>query len=288
VGLCSPEGRVLQSTDRFPEDLSCEAAVQLSAQAEPRLSLRGGAVHVGVQPIMGQPPPPPAQELVLIDEPAAARRAAREAAAMAAEVAARRADPALTADGAIDTQPRVLKARLVLLHDLSFIDRRSQDSRNYLIGLIVALGLVIAIITVVVAQLSWRGWVKGVRAVVRGEGLLSPLLMGPPELEPFAAELRARLRDLEDECRRSQGPDTEWNAERLRTLLRSCCDVTQKSCARASLSSARKRSMSVTVCAVKPTKSCSAIQASIAASSRVASITSPGVTTCAGTRTPTW
>jgi hypothetical protein len=30
----------------------------------------------------------------------------------------------------------------VLLHDLSFIERRSQDTRNYLIGLIAALGLV--------------------------------------------------------------------------------------------------------------------------------------------------
>jgi trehalose-6-phosphate synthase len=111
-------------------------------------------------------------------------------------------------------------ARLVLLHDLSFIERRSQDTRNYLIGLIAALGLVIALITVVVAQVSWRGWVKGVRAIMRGEGLLSPLLPGPPELAPFAADLRARLRDLEDEYRRAQGPDAEWTAERLRTLLR--------------------------------------------------------------------
>jgi trehalose-6-phosphate synthase len=221
VGLCSPSGRLLQSTDRFPEDLSCAGALQLSAQAEPRLSLRGGAVHVGVQPIMGPPPPPPpAQEPVAIEEPAAARRAWREAAAMEAEAAASMADAASTSDGATDTQARVLKAQLVLLHDLSFIERRSQDSRNYLIGLIAVLGLVIAIITVVVAQLSWRGWVKGARAVMRGEGLLSPLLMSPPELAPFAVELRARLRDLEDEYRRSQGPDTEWHAKRLRTLLR--------------------------------------------------------------------
>jgi hypothetical protein len=57
--------------------------------------------------------------------------------------------------------PPVLLGRLVLLHDLSFIDRRSQDTRRYLIGLIAALGFVIAVITVVVAQLSWRGWVNG-------------------------------------------------------------------------------------------------------------------------------
>ena len=33
------------------------------------------------------------------------------------------------------------------------------------------------------------------------------------------AEVRARLRDLEDEFRRSQGLITEWDPERLRLLL---------------------------------------------------------------------
>jgi alpha,alpha-trehalose-phosphate synthase [UDP-forming] len=116
-------------------------------------------------------------------------------------------------------------ADLVLLHDLSFVDRRSLDTRRYLIILISCLGLVMALITMVVAQLSWRGWVSGVRAIMRGEGLLSPMLAPsgagapPPELEPFAADLRARLRDLEDEYRRAQGPEAEWNPERLRQLL---------------------------------------------------------------------
>ncbi|MCW5626107.1 MAG: trehalose-6-phosphate synthase, partial [Burkholderiales bacterium] len=109
---------------------------------------------------------------------------------------------------------------LVLLHDTSFIERRSQDTRQYLIILISALGVTIAMITVVVAQLSWRGWVSGARALLRGEGLLLPLIPASPELAPFAADLRARLRDLEDEYRRAQGPDTEWNPERLRSLLR--------------------------------------------------------------------
>ena len=117
-------------------------------------------------------------------------------------------------------------ADLILLHDLSFVDRRSQDTRRYLIILIAGLGLTMALITMIVAQLSWRGWVSGVRAIMRGEGLLSPMLSPtqpsstPPELAPFAADLRARLRDLEDEYRRSQGPDAEWNPDRLRALLK--------------------------------------------------------------------
>ena len=110
-------------------------------------------------------------------------------------------------------------ATLVVLHDLSFIDLRSQDTRRYLIIFMAVLGLAIALITVIVAQLSWRGWVSGVRGILRGEGLVRPLLSAP-EISPVAAELRERLRDLEDEHRRSLGPQTAWDPERLRTLLR--------------------------------------------------------------------
>ena len=114
-------------------------------------------------------------------------------------------------------------ARLVLLHDFSFIEKRSQDTRRYLVLLIAGLGAVIALITVVVAQLSWRGWVSGARALLRGEGLIRPMASsGIPagELAPLAMDLRARLRDLEDAYRRSLGPEAPWNAERLRSLLR--------------------------------------------------------------------
>jgi trehalose 6-phosphate synthase len=111
-------------------------------------------------------------------------------------------------------------ADLVLLHDHSFIERRSQDTRRYLVILIAALGATIAVITVVVAQLSWRGWVSGTRALLRGEGLLRPLVQANPELEPIAVDLRSRLRDLEDEIRRANSANAPWDPERLRSLLR--------------------------------------------------------------------
>jgi len=221
LGVCSPQGELLQYTDRYPTRLTCATALTVAQQAEPRMSLAGGPVHVGVQPLMGPrvvaPPPPASAPMVnpapeVIPEQAVAGLRAQPAAAAA---------PLPQEDAAAEVAaPQELLGRLVLLHDISFIERRSQDTRRYLIGLIAGLGLVIALITMVVAQLSWRGWVQGVRGILRGEGLISPLLTpAAPELEPFAADLRARLRDMEDEFRRSQGPQAEWTAERLRTLL---------------------------------------------------------------------
>jgi trehalose 6-phosphate synthase len=167
IGLCSLEGKLIRHTASYPKTLSCADAATEADRPEPRLTLQGGAVHVGVHAVVAESGP---------------------------------------------------IARLVVLHDLSFIERRSLDTRRYLIVFIAALGLTIALITVVVAQLSWRGWVAGVRGILRGEGLVRPLLSSP-ELLPFAADLRARMRDLEDEYRRAQGPQTEWNPERLRALL---------------------------------------------------------------------
>jgi len=102
-------------------------------------------------------------------------------------------------------------AELVLLHDFSFIEKRSHDTRRYLILMIAGLGAVIALITVIVAQLSWRGWVSGARALLRGEGLIRPMA---------SSGERAPVRVLEVAYRRSLGPEAPWNAERLRSLLR--------------------------------------------------------------------
>ena len=61
---------------------------------------------------------------------------------------------------------------LVLLHDMSFVTRRSEETRRYVFALFVGLGVIVSLLTVVIAQLSWRGWEQGMRALLRGEGLL--------------------------------------------------------------------------------------------------------------------
>lgn len=207
IGLCSPGGDLLQRTDRFPPELSCRRAADVAIQGDQQLALAGGSVHVGVHDVIGSVPVPAAAA-----SPAAGPEPDDDEAPGERPVT-------LAAPSAAATAPELV-GRLVLLHDLSFIDRRSQDTRRYLIGLITALGLAIALITVAVAQFSWRGWIQGARALMRGEGLLVPFAPAP-ELAPLAKELRGRLRDLEDEYRRAQGPEAEWTAERLRALLRS-------------------------------------------------------------------
>jgi trehalose 6-phosphate synthase/phosphatase len=218
IGLCSPEGRMLERTPNFPSELNCFNALEISSKRDPRLLLSGGPVHVAMHDVIDQPHAVPAadgaSDAASAPDAASAAASGSEGTAIAAAQAA--------SEATMQTAP-VMVGRLVLLHDLSFIEKRSQDTRRYLVGLIAVLGLVMALITMIVAQLSWRGWVSGVRALLRGEGIISPMsgsvANALPELEPFAADLRERLRDLEDEYRRMEGPEAGWSAERLHKLL---------------------------------------------------------------------
>ena len=57
--------------------------------------------------------------------------------------------------------------RLMLVHDMSWVQRRSTDTKWYLFYLFAIIGAVISSVTVLVAHLSWRGWVTGVRSMLR-------------------------------------------------------------------------------------------------------------------------
>jgi len=114
----------------------------------------------------------------------------------------------------------VALGELVLVHDLSFIARRSAETRKYIFYLFVGLGFTIALITVIIAQLSWRGWVHGLRAVLRGEGLLRPAgTLDTPELRPIARDVRALIRDLETARRARDDDQMAWAPETLRAVL---------------------------------------------------------------------
>jgi trehalose 6-phosphate synthase len=117
---------------------------------------------------------------------------------------------------AIAAQPA---ARLVVLHDMSFITRRSEETRRYLFYFFAGLLAVVSLITVLIAQLSWRGWVSGLRAILRGETAGGTTASTPGELQPIANDLRALIRDLEAEHRFRDEEQLAWSADTLRGIL---------------------------------------------------------------------
>lgn len=110
--------------------------------------------------------------------------------------------------------------RLMLVHDMSWVQRRSDDTKRYLFYLFAIIGAVISLVTVLIAHLSWKGWVAGVRAMLRGEGLLTPLTAEHGrELQPVAQELRALFRNLEVDKRMRDESRITWTPAALRAIL---------------------------------------------------------------------
>ena len=189
VGFCPLDGSEPIATPTFPKEVTCATLDRVAHPSGGLLQTEKGPVNVSVRPLAA-------------------------------------AQPAL-ADSQ-STVPLVANlGRLVLVHDMSFIARRSRETREYLYLFFVGLGLVVAGITVVIAQLSWRGWVHGLRALLRGERLIFPpgragerRLAGPPaELRPIAKDLRALIEDLEADHRSRDQDQLVWTPDTLRQIL---------------------------------------------------------------------
>jgi len=111
---------------------------------------------------------------------------------------------------------------LVLVHDMSYMVRRSADTRKYVILLFIVLGVVVSMITVFVAHLSWHGWMEGVRAMLRGEGILKPFAqptVASSELQPLVGDLKTLMRSLDAERRLADDSTIIWSPDTLRKLL---------------------------------------------------------------------
>ncbi|MBM3342809.1 MAG: trehalose-6-phosphate synthase [Betaproteobacteria bacterium] len=114
---------------------------------------------------------------------------------------------------------------LVLVHDMSFVTRRIEETKRYIFFFFMGLAAVISLITVVVAQLSWRGWMASMRALLHGPTLsLRPrgeaVSQGPRELRPIARDLHRLVSELEAQTHARDAAQINWTPETLRGILR--------------------------------------------------------------------
>ena len=129
-----------------------------------------------------------------------------------------------TARGTLNVSVRPVDgngAKLALVHDMNFVDRRNEETRRYLFYFFLAMGACVALITVIIVQVSWRGWVNGLRALLRGEGTVRRSgVVTAPELRPIAHDVTQLLRELEHLYRPTDENQQRWTKETLRATLR--------------------------------------------------------------------
>ena len=114
----------------------------------------------------------------------------------------------------VDDQPQ---GRLLLLvHDLSFVDRRAGTTRRYTFLAFALVGLLGAAAAAAVARLSWLSWTAQLRKV-----LLAPFqaaeVATPRRFQPLLSDVRDLVASLAAEESRTEAG---WTPERLRLVLR--------------------------------------------------------------------
>ncbi|MBI5498326.1 MAG: trehalose-6-phosphate synthase [Deltaproteobacteria bacterium] len=97
---------------------------------------------------------------------------------------------------------------VLLVHDLSFLGRREEATRDLLLLAFFVLALGAALVTLLAAKLAWRGWTRDLQRALSGDA--------PREFQPLVRDVRALVDRLSREAETRTGP---WDPERLRATL---------------------------------------------------------------------
>jgi trehalose 6-phosphate synthase len=100
---------------------------------------------------------------------------------------------------------------VVLVHDMSYIERREETTRVFLLIAFGFLAFAAAVTTVVAARLSWRGWSNELRRLIRGHAPRA-------EFVPFVRDVRDLVDRLASE-REVDGLGGLWTPQRLKNTL---------------------------------------------------------------------
>ena len=107
---------------------------------------------------------------------------------------------------------------LVLVHDMSYLDRRAEVTRRWTFLAFALVGLAASVATMLAARFSWRSWTAELRRV-----LASPFATGPGDAAPPRSflPLVSDVRDLVSRLAAEEAADSgaRWSAERLRHVL---------------------------------------------------------------------
>ncbi len=99
---------------------------------------------------------------------------------------------------------------VVLVHDLSYLSRREEATRNFLLFAFFVLSLGASVVTLVAARLAWRGWTLELGRALTGEATT--------EFQPLVRNVRELVERLASE-REQEAHAGRWSAARLRSIL---------------------------------------------------------------------
>ena len=108
--------------------------------------------------------------------------------------------------------------RLVIVHDIGYITDRSASAQGYLVVSLIVLAALISMVTVLVARLTLRDWLRTVRDSF-AQPVASAAKPSSADLAPLVDEIRQRLRALDGVRRSVDDFRLNWAPETLAAIL---------------------------------------------------------------------
>lgn len=112
-----------------------------------------------------------------------------------------------------------LLGHLLILHDMNFTANRSLIAKLYLIGLLALLGIVIAAVMLLMAQLTLRRWIQSARQSLQSTAPAKIGSRDDSQVVPVIGEIRQLIRDLNFSHQTSGGIRVDWSPNTLRQVL---------------------------------------------------------------------
>ncbi len=114
---------------------------------------------------------------------------------------------------------REAKEHFVILHDLSFAEKRGLKVRFYVTAVLAAIVLASVLLTVLTAVLTLRQWLSGLRQSIASLQQGSLAEYDDSRLGPLADELRNVLRKIDESRTAIDGENAHWSAAKLREVV---------------------------------------------------------------------
>src|SRR5580693_4135504 len=109
--------------------------------------------------------------------------------------------------------------RVLMLHDLSFVDRRQRTARDFVLAFVGISILLLALLIVLVAWLQLRRWVQVLLGDIRGKRFLDNA-QSPRYSLPILSQVRQVLAEVEEKQRLEIDFRENWTPQALRQVVR--------------------------------------------------------------------
>jgi trehalose-6-phosphate synthase len=116
-----------------------------------------------------------------------------------------------------NAQPRAF--RVLMLHDLSFVDRRKRTARDFVLVFVGISVLLLALLIVLVAWLQLRRWAQVLIGDIRGKRFLDNAQSGATSL-PILSQVRKVLAEAEEKQRLEIDFRENWTPQALQQVVR--------------------------------------------------------------------